>query len=131
MPEKHLYEYAVIRLVPRVEREEFLNVGVILYSQSLKFLRIQYHINHDKLHHFADNIENQRLYLLNGCSNTVTIINEAGSTDVVEYPFIGTYPSGIDYNPQSNEIYVANAQSNTVYHTNVGDIQASGQQGQK
>jgi hypothetical protein len=38
MPEKHLYEYAVIRLVPRVEREEFLNVGVILYSQSLKYL---------------------------------------------------------------------------------------------
>ena len=57
MPEKHLYEYAVIRLVPRVEREEFLNIGVILYSQSLKFLCIQYHINHDKLHHFADNIE--------------------------------------------------------------------------
>jgi hypothetical protein len=30
MQEKHLYEYAVIRVVPRVEREEFLNVGIIL-----------------------------------------------------------------------------------------------------
>ena len=65
MPEKHLYEYAVIRLVPRVEREEFLNVGVILYSQSLKFLGIQYHINHDKLQHFADHsdIEEVEEYL--------------------------------------------------------------------
>ena len=32
MQGKHLYEYAVIRLVPKVEREEFFNVGVILFS---------------------------------------------------------------------------------------------------
>jgi hypothetical protein len=29
MQEKHLYEYSVIRVVPRVEREEFLNVGLL------------------------------------------------------------------------------------------------------
>ena len=34
MPEKHLFEYAVIRVVPRVEREEFVNVGVIVYCAS-------------------------------------------------------------------------------------------------
>ena len=28
MPEKHIYEYAVVRIVPKVEREEFINVGV-------------------------------------------------------------------------------------------------------
>lgn len=38
MPGKHLFEYSVIRFVPRVEREEFLNVGVVLYCPSLKFL---------------------------------------------------------------------------------------------
>lgn len=38
MQEKHLFEYAVIRLVPRVEREEFLNIGVILYCRDLSFL---------------------------------------------------------------------------------------------
>jgi hypothetical protein len=38
MPESNLFEYAVIRVVPQVEREEFLNVGVILYCPSLKFL---------------------------------------------------------------------------------------------
>jgi hypothetical protein len=39
MQEKDLFEYAVIRVVPRVEREEFLNVGVILYCAKQKFLR--------------------------------------------------------------------------------------------
>ncbi len=32
------YDYAIIRLAPRVERGEFLNVGVILYCRSLRFL---------------------------------------------------------------------------------------------
>ncbi|HEX8576385.1 MAG TPA: DUF3037 domain-containing protein, partial [Flavobacterium sp.] len=27
MQEQHLYEYAVIRVLPKVEREEFLNIG--------------------------------------------------------------------------------------------------------
>lgn len=38
MQENNLFEYAVIRLVPRVEREEFINVGIILYCPKLKFL---------------------------------------------------------------------------------------------
>ena len=38
MQERHLYEYAVIRIVPRIEREEFINVGVILYCPKQKFL---------------------------------------------------------------------------------------------
>lgn len=49
MPEKHLFEYAVIRVVPRVEREEFLNVGVILYCASQKFLRLAYNLDEEKL----------------------------------------------------------------------------------
>jgi len=32
------YEYALIRVVPQVEREEFLNVGIILYCKSCHFL---------------------------------------------------------------------------------------------
>ena len=38
MQEKHLFEYAVIRLVPSVERQEFLNVGIILYCPDEKIL---------------------------------------------------------------------------------------------
>ena len=49
MPEKHLYEYAVIRVVPRVEREEFLNVGVVVFCKKEKFLEVRYHLNREKI----------------------------------------------------------------------------------
>lgn len=38
MQDKLLYEYAVIRIVPRVEREEFFNVGVIMYLHKTRKL---------------------------------------------------------------------------------------------
>jgi len=53
MPDNHLFEYAVIRIVPRVEREEFLNVGVILYCKDQQFLQTTYTIDEDRLQAFA------------------------------------------------------------------------------
>ncbi|TGE29341.1 DUF3037 domain-containing protein [Hymenobacter metallicola] len=53
MPEKHLFEYAVLRVVPRVEREEFLNVGVILYCRAQGFLHTRCHLPEDRLQAFA------------------------------------------------------------------------------
>lgn len=38
MPARHAFEYAVLRLVPRVEREEFINVGVVLFCRTRRFL---------------------------------------------------------------------------------------------
>ncbi len=61
MPEKHLYEYAVIRIVPKVEREEFLNVGVILYSRQARFIKVQYHLNQNKLRHFCEEADPEEL----------------------------------------------------------------------
>jgi hypothetical protein len=49
MQEKHLFEYAIIRIVPRVEREEFLNAGVILYCRDLKFLECLYTLNRERI----------------------------------------------------------------------------------
>jgi len=49
MPEKHLFEYAVIRFVPRVEREEFINIGVIVYCKSLKFLQTMFTIDQQRV----------------------------------------------------------------------------------
>jgi Protein of unknown function (DUF3037) len=49
MQEKHIYEYAVIRVVPRVERGEFLNVGVIVFCKSLSFLNMLYSVDEDRL----------------------------------------------------------------------------------
>ena len=53
MSGQDLFEYAVIRVVPKVEREEFLNVGVILYCAKQKFLQIKYDINEEKLNAFC------------------------------------------------------------------------------
>ncbi|WP_026452658.1 DUF3037 domain-containing protein [Aequorivita capsosiphonis] len=57
MPGKHLYEYAVIRLVPRVEREEFLNVGIIIFSKGAKYLNCKCHIDTAKLNLFSSALE--------------------------------------------------------------------------
>jgi hypothetical protein len=49
MQEQHSFEYAVIRVVPKVEREEFMNVGVILYCQSVSFLDALFTIDEGRL----------------------------------------------------------------------------------
>lgn len=49
MPAMHLFEYAVLRVVPRVEREEFLNVGVIVYCRSLGFLETRFELPEARL----------------------------------------------------------------------------------
>lgn len=49
MQDKQLYEYAVIRVVPRVEREEFLNAGVIVFCKRLKFIKVLYTIDEKRL----------------------------------------------------------------------------------
>ncbi len=57
MQGNQLFEYAVIRIVPRVEREEFLNVGVILYCPKQKFLKAKYQLNKKRIAHFCDQID--------------------------------------------------------------------------
>lgn len=65
MQDKHLYEYAVIRVVPSVEREEFLNVGVILYCRQQKFLQAAFTLDEERLRAFspATDINTIRPYL--------------------------------------------------------------------
>jgi hypothetical protein len=62
MQEKHLFEYAVIRVVPKVEREEFLNVGVILYCSRHKFLRMESILKEDRLKAFCDSLDLEELH---------------------------------------------------------------------
>src|SRR5665213_1881807 len=56
MQENQLFEYAVVRIVPRVEREEFLNVGVILYCAKQKFLRAEFKLNEERIRNFCAEI---------------------------------------------------------------------------
>ena len=61
MQEKHLFEYAVIRVVPRVEREEFLNVGVILYCKQEKFLQLKFVVDEQKLTAFCPGCKTEEI----------------------------------------------------------------------
>ena len=43
------YQYVVLRCVPRVDREEFLNVGVVVYCQAADFLQVAWDVDRDRL----------------------------------------------------------------------------------
>jgi hypothetical protein len=51
------YEYVVLRCVPRVDREEFLNVGVVLHSQGADFLDCAFVIDADRLRSFSPDLD--------------------------------------------------------------------------
>lgn len=53
MQDRHLFEYAVVRVVPRVEREEFMNIGVIVFCAKLKFMQVLFTINEGRLQCFT------------------------------------------------------------------------------
>ena len=53
----HPFQYAVLRAVPRVERGEFVNVGVILYCQGLDFLQASVVVDDVRLRALAEDID--------------------------------------------------------------------------
>lgn len=57
MQDRATYEYAVIRLVPKVEREEFLNIGVIVFSKRKKYLGIKYKIDESRIKYFSEEVD--------------------------------------------------------------------------
>ena len=57
MPTLHTYDYAVIRVVPRVEREEFINVGVIVSCPGAKHLEAAIELDLERLRAFAPSLD--------------------------------------------------------------------------
>lgn len=57
MQEQHLYEYAVIRVLPAVEREEFLNVGIVLFCKRAKYIKVLYTLNTARFAAFAGELD--------------------------------------------------------------------------
>lgn len=51
-PDEFLYEYAVVRYVPRVDREEFINIGLIMMCKRRKWLRGEVRLNEERLRAF-------------------------------------------------------------------------------
>jgi len=54
---KHLFEYAVIRVLPKVEREEFINAGIILFSKRAKYIRMMYKLDTERLNSFSTELD--------------------------------------------------------------------------
>jgi hypothetical protein len=46
----HVFEYALLRAVPRQERGEFVNVGVLLYCETLDFLQAKTFVDAKRVH---------------------------------------------------------------------------------
>ena len=57
MQDRYLFEYAIIRVMPRVEREEFINVGMILFCAKQKYLKAGIHLRMDKLNMLDEMME--------------------------------------------------------------------------
>lgn len=53
----HPYQYVVLRCVPRVDRGESVNVGVVLFSQSAGFLGAACHVDADRLRALAPDLD--------------------------------------------------------------------------
>ena len=87
MPEKYLYEYAVIRLLPRVEREEFVNVGVILFSKRANFIKAIYTIDEKKLSLFSSELDIDSIRLsLQAFDKICSGKNEGGLIATLDLP---------------------------------------------
>lgn len=57
MQDRNLFEYAIIRVVPRVEREEFLNVGVIVYCAKQKYLKSVFVLDETRIQAFSRDLD--------------------------------------------------------------------------
>ena len=51
------YSYAVVRVVPRVERGEFLNAGVVLFSPEQDFLGARFEVDTERLRSLAPDVD--------------------------------------------------------------------------
>ncbi len=58
---KHLYEYAVIRLLPVLEREEFINVGVIIFCKRTGYVGVRVAFDSSRLSAFRSELDEDQI----------------------------------------------------------------------
>ena len=66
VPDYLLYEYAVIRFVPRVDREEFVNIGLIMMNKRKKWLKAMVILDEDRLKALYPNVDMECLKIQSG-----------------------------------------------------------------
>ncbi|HVG25251.1 MAG TPA: DUF3037 domain-containing protein [Thermoanaerobaculia bacterium] len=57
MRKRHVFDYAVVRVVPRVERGEFVNAGVILFCSTAAYLQSRIELDRARLMALAPDVD--------------------------------------------------------------------------
>ncbi len=57
MPERKDFQYTILRIVPRIERGECINAGVVLFCRQLRFLGIRLGLDQARLHALAPDLD--------------------------------------------------------------------------
>ncbi|WP_313503303.1 DUF3037 domain-containing protein [Kaistella carnis] len=87
MQEDKIYEYAVIRLVPKVEREEFFNIGLIMFSKREKYIRFEFHLCTEKFQSMKSKLDYEDIAQnLENFKNVASGQKEGGLIAVLEIP---------------------------------------------
>lgn len=88
MPAAHGFEYTVVRVVPHIEREEFINAGVILLCRPLRFLGCRVALDEQRLRALAPDCDvaavRQHLDLIPGICQGGAAAGELGELDQAE-----------------------------------------------
>jgi len=87
-PPRSAFEYAVIRVVPDIEREEFVNAGLIVFSRPHAYLRAATHINEDAVNRIRAGCD------LEGIRGQLRFIEEVAAGTTSAAPFGAMDQSG-------------------------------------
>ena len=72
------YQYVALRCVPRPEREEFVNVGVVLFCHATDFLDVTWHVDGDRLRALWPSVDVDRVCEALSFADAVCRGEEAG-----------------------------------------------------
>jgi hypothetical protein len=76
MQELSSFDYAVIRVVPRVERQEFINAGVVVSCQTKNFLKAKFELDATRLAAFDPELD---VATIQKHLDAITMICEGGA----------------------------------------------------
>ena len=76
---RHLYEYAVVRYVPSIEREEFVNIGLIMMCKRARWIKVRFSVNEDRIRILSPALEADALkHQLEGFERVVAADTKEG-----------------------------------------------------
>lgn len=81
MPSRDPFFYAVVRVVPDIEREEFVNAGLVLFCRPHRFLAARTHLDAEALHAIHPGAD------LDGISEQLALVEGVAAGTVGAAPF--------------------------------------------